>query len=52
MEEILYRVHELGLFEEFIEEVKKLRINNKYKSAIEIYETALENVLKNFEQKT
>ena len=51
MEEILYKVHELGVFEEFMEEVKKLRIDNKYKSPVEIYETALENVVKIFQEK-
>lgn len=46
MEEILYKAHELGVFEELMEEVKKIRAANEFKSRLDIYEIALENVLK------
>lgn len=46
MEEILYKAHELGVFDEFMEEVKKVRNDNKFKNRYEIYEIALENILK------
>lgn len=46
MEEILYKVHELGLFDEFFEEVKEVRKQLGNKSREDIYEIALENLLK------
>lgn len=46
MEEILYKAHELGVFEELMEEVKKIRAANEFKSRLDIYEMALENILK------
>jgi len=51
MEEILYKAHELNLFEEFMQEVNEIRKNHNYKSRDEIYEIALQNVLKKKEEK-
>lgn len=50
MEEILYKAHELGIFEQFMEEVKELRKIHIFKDTLELYETALENILKKINQ--
>ena len=50
-EDILYRAHELHLFDEFMNEVKEIRKHHNFKNRDEIYEMALENVIKKKEEK-
>lgn len=48
LEEILHDAHDLGIFDEVLDEVKKLRSesNRKYLDLTEVYETAIQNVKK------
>jgi hypothetical protein len=51
LEDLLYEIHEKGLFDEVLEEVKNIRGDRKYISTVDLYEVALENILKkNFRQ--
>lgn len=46
LEELLYEIHDLGVFDEVMEEVKKIKIENTYLSIGDLYERAFEMVLK------
>lgn len=48
LEEILHDAHNLGIFNEVLDEVKKLRLESsrKYLDLTEIYEVAIQNVKK------
>lgn len=53
LEELLYEIHERGLFDEVLEIVREIRKGEKYMSTSDLYETAYEMVLKkNFEKNT
>lgn len=45
IEEILYKVHELGIFEEFMELVKDIREQSPFIERLEAYEKALQQLL-------
>ena len=48
LEEILHEAHNLGFFDELLDEVKKIRLNSskKYLDLYEVYETAYQNIQK------
>ena len=45
IEDILYKVHELGIFEEFMELVKQIRSQTPFIERLQAYEKALEQLL-------
>lgn len=52
LEEILYECHKLGIFDQVLIEVKKLRLepSKKYLDLSEVYEMAYHNIKKNIEK--
>lgn len=46
LEDLLYEIHNKGVFDEVLEEVKKIKIENTYLSIGDLYERAFELVLK------
>lgn len=46
LEDLLYEIHNLGVFDEVLEEVRKIKIENTYLSIGDLYERAFELVLK------
>jgi hypothetical protein len=46
IEEILYKVHELGIFEEFMNLVKEIREQTPFIERLEAYEKAFQKLLK------
>lgn len=45
IEEILYKVHELGIFEEFMNLVKEIREQTPFIERLKAYEQALEKLI-------
>lgn len=45
IEEILYKVHELGMFEEFMKLVKDIREQSPFIERLEAYETAFQKLI-------
>lgn len=51
LEELLYEIHEKGLFDKVLEEIKEIRDQKKYIPTFDLYEIAYERVKeKNFKK--
>jgi hypothetical protein len=46
LEELLYEIHEKGVFDEVLDEVKQIRNEKKHTSTTDLYEMAFERVMK------
>lgn len=44
LEDLLYEIHQAGLFEEVLKEIKEIKKDKKFISSLESYELAYENV--------